>query len=86
MRHSIAVHPLHSELNSTGHAPFLAHGRLNKLGILAVKFTCHTPRCEKLFYSKEIWVFFFFSSLHSACSPISGKLRKFRRRKFSCSM
>lgn len=58
MRHSIAVHPLHSELNSTGHAPFLAHGRLNKLGILAVKFTCHTPRCEKLFYSKEIWVFF----------------------------
>lgn len=85
MRHSIAVHPLHSELNSTGHAPFLAHGRLNKLGILAVKFTCHTPRCEKLFYSKEIWGFFF-SSLHSACSPISGKLRKFRRRKFSCSM
>lgn len=59
MRHSIAVHPLHSELNSTGHAPFLAHGRLNKLGILAVKFTCHTPRCEKLFYSKEIWFFFF---------------------------
>lgn len=54
MRHSIAVHPLHSELNSTGHALFLAHGRLNKLGILAVKFTCHTPRCEKLFYSKEI--------------------------------
>lgn len=63
MRHSITVSPLHSELNSIGHAPFLAHGRLNKLGIPATKFTYHTPRCEKLFYSKEIYFFL----LHSFC-------------------
>lgn len=62
MRHPIRS-PLHSELNPRGYASFLALSRLNKLGILAMKFTRHMARCEKKFYSKEIYFFLH----HSFC-------------------
>lgn len=58
MRHSIAVHPLHSELNSTGHALLLAHGRLNKLGILAVKFHVIRPGVKNYSTLRKSRVFF----------------------------